>query len=64
MQRKPGGYRKPTEEQRQLSKIPKELFSRVVPANLDSDRRIYEETSGAVSAGASAASRADVFIRR
>lgn len=28
MQRKPGGYRKPTEEQRQLSMIPKDKFGR------------------------------------
>jgi len=28
MQRKPGGYRKPTEEQRQLSMIPKEKFDK------------------------------------
>ena len=28
MQRKPGGYRKPTEEQRQLSMIPKDKFDR------------------------------------
>jgi len=28
MQRKPGGYRKPTEEQRKLSKIDKKDFSR------------------------------------
>src|SRR3989454_13955 len=28
MQRKPGGYRKPTEEQRQLSAIPKEKFDK------------------------------------
>ncbi len=28
MQRKPGGYRKPTEEQRKLSMIPKEKFSK------------------------------------
>jgi site-specific DNA-methyltransferase (adenine-specific) len=28
MQRKPGGYRKPTEQQRQLSAIPKDKFSR------------------------------------
>jgi modification methylase len=26
MQRKPGGYRQPTEEQRELSKIPKDEF--------------------------------------
>ncbi|WP_135257757.1 DNA-methyltransferase [Thermus caldilimi] len=28
MQRKPGGYRKPTPEQRELSRLPKELFAR------------------------------------
>jgi site-specific DNA-methyltransferase (adenine-specific) len=28
MQRKPGGYRKPTEQQRQLSMIPKDKFNR------------------------------------
>jgi site-specific DNA-methyltransferase (adenine-specific) len=28
MERKPGGYRKPTEEQRKLSMIPKDKFDR------------------------------------
>lgn len=40
MQRKPGGYRKPTAEQRELSRIPKELFNRWF-------RQIWDDLPGA-----------------
>ncbi len=40
MQRKPGGYRKPTQEQREASRIPKELFHRWF-------RQIWDDIPGA-----------------
>ncbi len=40
MQRKPGGYRKPTPEQREASRIPKELFHRWF-------RQIWDDVPGA-----------------
>ena len=62
MQRKPGGYRKPTEEQRDQSRMSREEFRRMVPAILDRHRRFDQGASGAVPAGGGVSAGADVFV--
>ena len=62
--RKPGGYRKPTAEQRRLSRIPKEDYHAWYRRGLDRHRRrLLPQASGAFPRGAGKPPGAYVLVR-